>query len=70
MAAETVIYYDDEPNVGINATCVDWPHRNEYFSGWSEFNAWVSIEYGSSAKLVEITAENYPELCKQGVFNV
>lgn len=70
MTVEIVIYYDDEPNIGINATCVDWPHRNEYFSNWSEFNAWVSIEYGSSANLIEITAENYPLLCREGVFNV
>ena len=70
MDQQTVIYYDDEPNIGVNATCLDWPHRNEYFSSWSEFIAWVSIEYGSSFVLVEITAENYPILCREGVFNV
>lgn len=70
MSGKVVIYYDDEPNIGVNATCVDWPHRNEYFTCWSEFTAWVSIEYGCSAQLVEITAENYPMLCEQGIFNV
>ncbi len=70
MINSVTIYYDDEPRIGVNATCVDWSQRNEFFSCWSEFIAWVSIEYGSSAILVEITAENYPVLCAQGVFNV
>lgn len=70
MSHKVVIYYDDVPNIGVNATCVDWPLRNEYFTCWGEFIGYVSIEYGTSVELVEITAENYSSLCEQGVFNV
>ncbi|TVL11313.1 hypothetical protein AYI92_21090 [Shewanella xiamenensis] len=70
MQSEIVIYYDYEPAIGVNATCLDWPHRNEYFRSWGEFSAYCSIEYGSSFRLVEITAENYPVLCAEGIFNV
>lgn len=70
MLEPVIIYYDYEPAVGVNATCLDWPHRNEYFRSWGEFSAYCSIEYGTSFRLVEITAENYPVLCAEGVFNV
>ena len=69
MRKETlIIYYDYEPNIGINATCVDWSPRNEYFSSWSEFLTFVNIEYPTNHQLVEITSENYLELCAMGVF--
>lgn len=64
----TVIYYDYEPGYGVNATCVDWPCRNEYFRSWSEFRSYVDIEYGCAVSLVEITADNYQQLCNEGVF--
>ena len=70
MTNSVIIYYDDEPNIGVNATCVDWPCRNEYFRNFSEFEFFVYVEYGDRAELIEITAENYPVLCQQGVFNV
>lgn len=62
-----VIYYDFEPAYGVNATCVLWPCRNEYFSSWSDFISYVSAEY-PCFELVEITSDNYPLLCAQGVF--
>lgn len=70
MGQGTVIYYDYEPAIGVNATCLDWPQRNEYFRTWGEFSSYCSIEYGTSFRLVEITSENYPVLCAEGVFNV
>lgn len=70
MLGTVIIYYDYEPAIGVNATCLDWPQRNEYFRTWGEFSAYCSIEYGTSFRLVEITAENYPVLCAEGIFNV
>lgn len=67
--SRTVIYYDNVPGYGVNATCRDWPCRNEYFRSWGEFRSWVSVEYGDSVELVEITADNYQQLCAEGVFN-
>lgn len=64
------IYYDYERSLGVNATCIDWPERNEYFKTWSEFSAFCSLEYGYSFNLIEITSENYSQLCAEGVFNV
>ena len=65
---DIVIYYDYEPNIGINATCVDWSPRNEFFASWSEFLFFINSEYPINAQLVEITSENYSELCSMGVF--
>lgn len=70
MSTKTVIYYDNEPNYGVNATCVDWSCRNEYFSSMAELRAFVQIEYGSTAELIEITKHNYEQLRLEGVFNV
>lgn len=65
---EVTIYYDYEPNIGINATCVDWPNRNEFFNGWSDFLFFLNTEYPTNHTLVEITDDNYSELCALGVF--
>ena len=65
-----VIYYVNEPDYGVNATCVVWPHRNEFFNSMSELRSMVLIEHGLNVSFVEITAENYPQLCAEGVFNV
>jgi hypothetical protein len=70
MNNKTVIYFDYEPALGVNATCSDWPQRNEYFRSLAEFNAYCSLEYGCSYHLIEITAENYPQLCAEGIFDV
>jgi len=70
MIRVITIYYDNEPNYGVNATCVDWPCRNEFFNSMAELRSMVSIEYGTSTRFVEITAKNYPQLCAEGIFNV
>jgi len=70
MIRVITIYYDNEPNYGVNATCVIWPHRNEFFNSMAELRSMALIEYGTSVCFVEITAENYPQLCSEGIFNV
>lgn len=62
------VYYDYEQAIGVNATCVEWSPRNLFFKSWSEFSTYLFVEYGHGFELVEITAENYPELCALGVF--
>lgn len=59
------IYYDDEPELGINAY-FDWGH--EYFRSMSEFQSFLQCNY-SDYQLVEITTDNYQELLAMGVFN-
>ena len=63
------IYYDYEPNYGVNATCVAWTFRNEFFKSWGDFVAYLDFQYGDDVELVEITTGNYEELCEQGIFN-
>ena len=70
MIRVITVFYDNEPNYGVNATCVDWAHRNEFFNSMAELRSMAFIEYGNSVRFVEITAENYPKLCADGVFNV
>jgi len=64
------IYYDNEPNYGVNATCAEFPCRNEFFNSMAELRSMALIEYGTAVKFVEITAKNYPQLCAEGIFNV
>jgi len=71
MAQEIIVYYDNEPSIGVNATCEDWPQRNEYFSSMPELLNYLAYEYVSdyyNLQLVEITSQNYEELCAKGVF--
>ncbi|EPA3020701.1 hypothetical protein [Vibrio cholerae] len=61
------IYYDNEPNIGINVYFV-WGHR--FFKNWAEFEQYLSVHYRSDPyQLVEITNENYNELLLKGVFH-
>ncbi|MCC2604102.1 hypothetical protein [Planctobacterium marinum] len=62
------IYYDND-GAGVNATCSDWPCRNEWFNSMSELRDFLTSEYGTQYQLTEITPKNYPELCKAGVFD-
>jgi len=66
---QVTVYYDYEPGIGINATCEDWPCRNEFFRTWGELDNYLLLEYGRNYTLVEITSSNYPFLCEQGVFD-
>lgn len=68
MPQSITIYYDNELS-GVNATCTDWPHRNEYFRSMSELRFFIEVEYRGEVDLVEITADNYPILCAMGVFS-
>jgi len=70
MPKSIIIYYDNEPNYGVNATCTDWPFRNEFFKSMAELRAYALHEYGPFVKFVEITAENYDQLCVEGIFYV
>ena len=69
MNENVVVYYDYEPAIGINATCEDWPCRNEYFRNWGELYFFLRSEYGQNYTLVEITSANYEELRISGIFN-
>ncbi|ENM5893638.1 hypothetical protein NTH50_001743 [Vibrio mimicus] len=61
------IYYDNEPNIGINVYFV-WGHR--FFKNWAEFEQYLAVHYRSDPyQLVEITNENYNELLLKGVFH-
>lgn len=66
---KVVVYYDYEPEIGVNATCLDWEIRNLYFKTFGEFRYFCNIEHGFDYELVEITGENYKELRLQGVFD-
>lgn len=66
MSASWVIYYDFEPGLGVNAYFPDFGH--EYFSTIHAFRSFCDIEY-DGVDVVEITNENYKELCAQGVFD-
>lgn len=61
------IYFDNEPNHGINAYFV-WGHR--FFKNQAEFDSFLSVHYGNDVfELVEITDENYQSLLLKGVFH-
>lgn len=62
------VYYDaDGP--GINATCESWPCRNEHFSSMDELKIHLNMDYSGNYQLIEITNDNYSELCALGIFN-
>ncbi|WP_233265765.1 hypothetical protein [Grimontia hollisae] len=65
------IYYDFEPNHGINAYFPDAENGgywHEWFSSNYQFAIYCDNDY-SGFEVIEITNENYPELCAMGVFN-
>ncbi|OEE69461.1 MULTISPECIES: hypothetical protein [Vibrio] len=60
------IYYDNEPNVGVNAY-FSWGHH--FFACMSDFRAHVELSQApNSYELIEITDDNYRSLCRIGVF--
>lgn len=62
-----VIYYENEPILGVNITFdVDGSREYDFFSSLYKFKVWVSLEY-PSAELVEITDSNYEVLSKEGL---
>ncbi|KHT38051.1 hypothetical protein [Vibrio sinaloensis] len=61
------IYFDNEPNVGIN---VYFPWGHHFFKDLNQFNGYLAVHYGNDPyQLVEITDENYQELVRKGVFH-
>ncbi|MEZ9065644.1 hypothetical protein [Vibrio atlanticus] len=61
------IYFDNEPNHGIN---VYFPWGHNFFKTPREFFQFMEAHYGMvSFQLVEITDENYQELLVKGVFH-
>lgn len=61
------IYFDNEPNVGIN---VYFPWGHHFFKDQKQFDGYLAIHYGSDPfQLVEITDKNYQELVRKGVFH-
>lgn len=69
LTSVITIYYDNEPNYGVNATCSDWPCRNEFFNSMAELRSFALHEYGPLVNFIEITAENYSQLCNEGIFD-
>lgn len=61
------IYYESEPQIGINATFDDENGKrcHQYFASMYLFNVWVSSEF-FSVETVEITDSNYRQLVEQG----
>lgn len=68
QSSHLTIYYDDNGDMGVMASCPDWDINNIYFSSWSEFTTFLLVEHGDNFSLVEITTENYDELRAAGVF--
>ena len=61
------IYFDNEPQIGINAY-FPWGHR--FFKNQRDFNQFLDVHYPDGMfQLVEITDENYQELLLKGVFH-
>ncbi|RIZ55158.1 hypothetical protein [Vibrio sp. PID23_8] len=61
------IYFDNEPQIGINAY---FPWGHNFFKSQREFEQFLHIHYGNDPyQLVEITDENYNELLLKGVFH-
>ena len=62
-----VIYFDNEPQIGINAY---FPWGHHFFKNQAEFSQFLQMHYSASEpyQLVEITDENYQELVLKGVF--
>lgn len=61
------IYFDNEPNVGVN---VYFPWGHHFFNTPRDFHQYMSVHYAHDLyQLVEITDENYQELLLKGVFH-
>ena len=60
------IYFDNEPQIGINAY---FPWGHHFFNSQAQFDQFLNVHYGSDDyELVEITNDNYQELVLKGVF--
>ncbi|WP_440877625.1 hypothetical protein [Thalassotalea sp. PLHSN55] len=61
------IYYDDEGQMGVNVTYhLNGEKHHDYFSSMYKFNSWINYEC-LGAEVIEVTNENYPSLCEQGL---
>ncbi|MBW3697888.1 hypothetical protein EK599_19575 [Vibrio sp. T187] len=61
------IYFDNEPNHGINAY---FPWGHNFFKTQRDFFQFLEVHYGMvSFQIVEITDDNYQELLVKGVFH-
>jgi hypothetical protein len=69
VLAFITVYYDLDPQIGVNATCPDWECRNLFFRDWNEFINYMHFEQKEGFELVQITNENYLSLCAQGIFD-
>lgn len=63
----TIVYFDDEPGVGVNAY---FEFGAQYFRSFHELRVFCDIELGGYVEFVEITDANYSTLKSQGVFDV
>lgn len=66
--ASITVYYDLDPDIGVNATCPEWECPNLFFRNWNEFINYMHFEQKDAFELVAITDENYLTLCAQGIF--
>ncbi|MGF1904675.1 hypothetical protein [Aliivibrio salmonicida] len=61
------IYYDNEPNHGVNSY---FPWGHNYFRNMAEFTQFLEQNYGDDPyQLVQITDDNYQSLLLKGVFH-
>ena len=66
MITSTQIYYDNEPNIGVNAYFI---FGHLFFKSYDEFEMFVYERFKNDFELIEITDDNYEELVYLGVFS-
>ncbi len=59
------IYYDNEPNIGVNAYFL---FGHLFFKDMNALHCFIAERYGNDFVLIEITDENYQECVFKGVF--
>ncbi len=59
------IYYDNEPNIGVNAYFI---FGHIFFKDMFALELFIAERYGEDFVLIEITDENYQECIFKGVF--
>ena len=59
------IYYDNEPNIGVNAYFI---FGHLYFRNMDALHYFIAERYQDDFELIEITNDNYQECVLKGVF--
>ncbi|MDG3085465.1 hypothetical protein P7F88_04860 [Vibrio hannami] len=66
MFTSNQIYFDYEPNIGVNAYFI-WGHH--FFNSMTDLQLYVDDRFGKDFELIEITNGNYEECVRMGVFS-